>query len=340
MSKRLLVVGSNSLHVYNFIALVENYFDDVLLLTDTKKHHSSVKTVALDFHLGWKSLATILKIRQIVENFKPTTVHIHQANSYAFLTLLALRGYPVQVVVTAWGSDILISPQKSFFLKKMVQYILTHSHSITADSETVLQAAQKLVSKKLDVHNINFGLDVPACSQPKEKLIYSNRLHKRLYNIDKILLSFSKFIAQHPEWKLVIAGDGEENSHLKLLCKRLKLEQNVDFIGFVDTQTNYSYYCRAQIYVSIPQSDSISLSLVESIFCGCIPFVSDLPANHEVVNEKVGFVEENLENIDFMKYKEIDMRAFAKEQERLRYLFSKALNRDKYIALYEKSYEA
>lgn len=338
MKKKLLVVGSNSIHVYNFIDLVKEKFDEILLLTNEVNSGRSVPVITADFSLGLQSVSTIKKIKKIYTDFQPSCIHVQQANTYAFLTLLALRKYDVPIVLTAWGSDILLSPQKSFVLKKMVQYILNNVEVVTADSDYVLASAQKLVNKKLSLENINFGVLVEECSTfQKENIIYSNRLHTGLYNIDKIIISFSKFIQENQDWKLVIAGKGKETQSLKALVSRLQLEKFVEFVGFLNQEDNYKYYCRSKVYVSIPQSDSISLSLVEAIICGCIPFVSNLDANLELIrNAKNGWVENDLNTIDFTKYKKIDFEYYESSREKIKILFSKEHNKKKYFSVYKK----
>lgn len=335
--KKLLVVGSNSIHVYNFIDLIKEYFDEVLLLTNSKNENYRVQSIEIDFRLGISSLSSINKITRIVKEFNPTTVHIHQANSYAFLTLLALRNFGCQKILTAWGSDILINPKQSMFLNQMVKYILNRVDMVTADSDTVLDEANKLIRKNLERHNINFGVEVPVCQVSKENIIYSNRLHKALYNIDKIIISFAKFVTSNPNWRLVLAGNGEETDRLKALVNELNLNNYVDFIGWVDAQTNYDYYCKSKIYVSIPQSDSVSLSLVEGIICGCIPFVSNLAANREIITSEIGFIVDNLETIPFVDYSKIEMKQFEQKREEIKEYFSKEFNQKKYKALYERN---
>ncbi len=332
--KKLLVIGSDSIHVYNFIALVKDYFDDVLLLTDEKHRAYNIKTIGVDFSLSWSSISSIKKINLIVKEFQPTTVHMHQANSYSFLTLLALKKVSCQKILTAWGSDILINPKESVLLRGMAKYILNHVDYVTADSDIVLSEAQNLVKKRLQTHNINFGIEVALCDIEKEDIIYSNRLHKSLYNIDKIIISFHKFVQSHSSWRLIIAGSGEETEKLETLVKSLNLENQVEFIGWVDAQTNYSCYCKSKLYVSIPSSDSVSLSLVEGVVCGCIPFVSNLEANKELIDDKLGFIVDDLENIPFENYIKIDKTLFDIEKEKIKLYFSKEVNREKYLALY------
>ncbi len=337
MKKKLLVVGSNTIHVYNFIALVEAYFDEVLLVTNKVNHSYNVKSIEIDFTLGPHSWKTVRSIREIIKEYNPSVIHVQQVNTYAFLTTISAKNLSIPIVVTAWGSDVLINPKKSFLLKKMLQYVLNHAYSITADSNHVLNVAQELVRKELVLHNINFGIVIDDCpNRDKKNIIYSNRMHKDLYNIDKIIYAFSKFYKNNSDWKLIVAGSGDSTENLKALTKELSIEKCVEFVGFLDQEENYRYYCESKIYVSVPQSDSVSISLVEAIICGCIPFVSNLDANREIIdNGKNGFIVSDLERIDFLKYLDVDARYLMKSREDLKVAFSKEYNRDLYVKIYE-----
>ncbi|MBD3795499.1 MAG: glycosyltransferase family 4 protein [Epsilonproteobacteria bacterium] len=336
MQKRLLVVGSDSVHVHNFIELVKGNFDKVVLLTDIRHRESKIRTIGIDFSLGWSSFENIKKIKDVIKNFQPTTIHMHQANSYSFLTLRASANYKCQKVLTAWGSDILLNPQDSFIMKQIVKYIINRVDAITADSDTVLEATQKLTKKALVLKNINFGIPPINCETfEKEYIIYSNRLHKSLYNIDKIIHAFARLYQTEPYWRLIVAGDGEKTLELKQLVRSLGVEQAVEFVGWVDTAQNNYYYCKSKIYASIPSSDSISLSLVEAICAGCVPFVSDIQANREIITHDLGFIIHDLNQLDFKRYLEIERNRYEYRREEIRDRFSKELNKEKYIALYE-----
>jgi len=340
MSKKLLVIGSNSIHVYNFIALVKDNFDEVLLVTNEVNREQDVTSIAIDFSLGVQSLKTIRKIRNLADKFQPSVVHMQQANTYAFLTTLALKNRNIPLVLTAWGSDVLVNPKKSFLLKKMLQYTLSNLEVITADSDHVLNSAQKLVSKKLSMHNVNFGINFTDCMDyNKENIIYSNRLHKELYNIDKVIHSFAKFVSvsDNKHWKLVVAGSGDGTEALRDSVARLNVGNQVEFVGFLSQKENYEYYCRSKIYISIPQSDSVSISLVEAILSKCVPFVSNLDANKELIeDEQNGFIEKDLENINFNKYMQINAAKFEATRQKLKVSFSKEYNKNKYIEIYDK----
>lgn len=337
MNKKLLVVGYSSIHIFNFIELVKDYFDDVLLLTDKKNEMWNIDAIEVDFRLRVNGFKNYKNLKKIINDFNPSTVHIHQANIPAFMTLLAIRGYKTQTVLTVWGSDVLITPKKSILSKWIVKYILNSVDIITADSDTVLLEANKLTNKKLNTYNINFGVEIPHCTMDKENIIYSNRLHKGLYNIDKIILSFYKFLKIDSSWKLIIAGNGDDSEKLKTLVKTLNITNSVEFTGWVDSKTNFEYYCKSKMYVSIPSSDSVSISLVEAIASNCIVFVSDIPANREIITSDIGFIVKDLENIDFSLFKTMNKQLYKERKDIIIKQFSKDHNKSLYIGLYENS---
>ncbi len=335
--KKLLVIGTDTIHTYNYIALIEDYFDDILLITDIIKKEEKVKAVAADFSLKPVNLFIIPKrIKKIVDDFKPDVVHIHQANSVAFFSLLSGVSKKYPTVLTAWGSDILVVPKKSWLLKKMVQYNLNKAQYFTSDSHFMADEMMDLSSKVKKVLIANFGINVEVQDVPKENIIYSNRLHKPLYNIDKIIDSFADFSKEKEEWKLVIGATGESTDALKSKVTEMKLDDKITFVGWVNKEVNATWYSKAKIWASIPDSDATSISLLEAMACGCIPVVSDLPANQEWVQDNVnGIIVAKTEENFFQRALQIDAeKAIEINKKRIEKDGLKSANKQKFINLY------
>lgn len=184
----------------------------------------------------------------------------------------------------------------------MVQFNLRHADSFTSDSTFMADEMRKLVSeKKLEILIANFGIEFLDLKLPKENIIYSNRLHKKLYRIDKVILGFKKFLdnSKDKTWKLIIAATGEETDALKLLVEQLGINEQVQFAGWVNKVQNAEFYSNAKIFVSIPESDATAISLLEAMAYGCVPVLSDLPANREWIEDGkngiiINLLEENL----------------------------------------------
>ena len=143
---------------------------------------------------------------------------------------------------------------------------------------------------------------------------------------------------QEENWKLVIAGSGEDTDKLKQLIEDLALSAKVDFVGWVDKAQNESWYSKARIWVSIPESDATSISLLEAMYCGCIPIVSDLPANKEWIVDGVnGIIIQNLEEDFFERALLLNESDLQKVNfERIEQDGTKEINAKKFIHLYDK----
>ena len=341
--RKLLLISSNTIHTYKYLQLVEDYFDEVLLITNEKSKVYDYPTVELNFNLKIKTLfSTVKEIKKQIELFQPSIIHIHQANSYAFFALLACRKSFIPTVLTAWGSDVLILPKSNFLLKKMVRFNLRNADFLTSDSIYMAQEMEKIAPLKNRIIIANFGIDVTPITCEKENIIYSNRLHKKLYRVDKILEAFSLFYTNNnTDWKLVIAATGTETDTLKIKVAELNLEHAIEFVGWIQKEDNEKWYSKAKIWVSIPESDATSISLLEAMACGCIPVVSDLPANREWIQSGLnGIIVNDLESDFISDALKLNLaEAINMNKNRIEKDGTKASNRIKFIQLYQRILE-
>jgi len=304
-SKKLLLIGSNSIHLYNYHCLVQDYFSEIMVITNKKRYDYSNKSIFYNYFGYWnifKLYKTILFIRKKIKEFKPNIIHVHQINSYSFITVLACRKMNIPIVLTAWGDDILVDPQKSLILKKIVLFCLRKATAITSDSLYMTYKIKELLNfQDIRIDTINFGIEMPNFFNHKEKIIYSNRLHQDFYRIDKIMLAFNRFYKNNKDWRLIVAGEGSETEKLKQLLFTLECKEAVEIVGWVNKDVNQEYYSKSKIFVSIPTTDATAVSLLEAMSNGCVPVVSNLPANLEwVMNGVNGLIVNNV-NIDFLQ---------------------------------------
>jgi glycosyltransferase involved in cell wall biosynthesis len=293
---RVLVVGTCSPHVANHIRRISGDSVTIEVISNGTRHFDDgTKVHLVDFSMVkcWNFILTTRKIREVIRSFKPDVLHIHQANSVALFSVLANRTEKLPTVLTAWGSDILQNPSKSILLKWLVRYVLRRVSVFTSDAVYMADEMRKLVpEKELEIVICNFGVRETNIPIVKEKIVYSNRNHNPLYRIDKVLEGFQRFTHSDigKDWKMIIAGQGSETDRLKELSVKLGISGQVEFIGFVDHDTNNLNYARSKFYVSLPESDATAVSLLEAMYYGCIPILSDLPANREWVKDGVNGV--------------------------------------------------
>jgi glycosyltransferase involved in cell wall biosynthesis len=200
---------------------------------------------------------------------------------------------------------------------------------------------RKIARPKNNIVLANFGIDRVEISAEKENVFYSNRLHKKLYNVDRIIRSFADFM-QHPKhagWRLVIAATGEETSQLKSLAESLEVSNAVEFVGWLSKEENARWYAKAKYWVSIPDSDATSISLLEAMAHGCIPIVSDLPANREWIQDGLnGWIVDPSANSFMSNRKPLDeIQARIFNSKLIEEKATKEVNRAKFIELYKRA---
>lgn len=313
--RRVLIVGSASLHTWRFLAGIAPYVDEVFVASNGVIPLNYCPTnlagiVSLDFRM--RAWSTARQLRSWVKQIAPQLVHVHQANSVAWHATRAVRDLGLPTVLTAWGSDVLLLPNQHPFMNYMVRHNLAAANVITSDSYTMATRIRELVRGVCRIRLLNYGIDTLPGSvslTTKEKRVLSCRLHKPLYRIDSILRAW-RVVEQSgcfPDWVLTIAASGVETDNLKYLAEELML-QRIDFKGFLEKEALCELYTKSRVFVSVPSSDATSISLLEAMAYGCFPVLSNLPANREwIIDGLNGVIAEDIARLadDLMRSMEI-----------------------------------
>lgn len=285
---KILIAGPESVHVSNFCSSIRPLVDEIVLVSEKSfPVQGAVRSYVVSFRGSFFSwFFSFLKLKRIIADEKPDVVHVHQINRLAFFLSAALKKSAVPLVSTAWGSDVLLVPGKNFMYRKMVSSVISRSRFVTADARVMIDEMGKLVAGKDKFRWLLYGIDMIEPSA-REKIIFSNRLHEKLYNVDLIIRDFAAFSLKNHGWKLYIGGSGSLTGELKNLAASLGISESVEFLGWQNREANNANYARSSIYVSVPSSDGTSVSLLEAMSAGCIPVVSDLPVSHEWIEDGV-----------------------------------------------------
>lgn len=291
-NRKVIQVGSNSIHFTQYLQLLKKMDVNVQVIAEEAITQSpySISKVSFRSLNPISILRNVSQLKHILKMEKPEMIHIHQVNRLAYFVTRAAVKLKVPVLTTAWGSDVLLIPEKNPFFRYMVMQVLRRSDIITADSQDMINTMKKMVPENAYVL-LQYGI-TPVLPMEKKKIIYSNRLHKPLYRIHKVIEYFSEFHQEYQDWKLVLAGTGTETERLKEQVHRLGLNHAVEFVGWLEVEENRRWYSVASFFISIPESDGTSVSMLEAMSAGCVPIVSNLNVNHEWIDHgKNGIIE-------------------------------------------------
>ncbi|MBI1837202.1 MAG: glycosyltransferase [Flavobacteriia bacterium] len=334
---KVLIIGSDSLHVKNYIDELLNRKFDVYFISDiTSQFEFNVKVNNVSFKSKnpYVLIKNYFNLKRKIKAFSPDIVHIHQVNRLGFVAAKIANSLKLPIVSTAWGSDVLVLPFKNFLYFQISKYTLKYSNVVTADAQVMIDSMRKIYPSSTKYKLLQYGIELVKPST-KENIIFSNRMHHSLYRIDAIILYFKEFVVEYHNWKLVIGGTGEETIQYKKLVSDLNLESKVEFTNWLDLKQNHEWYSKSSIYISIPITDGTSVSVLEAISAGCIVILSDLPVSHEWITDGVsGVIEKKGNNPFFEAMKLTNEQCYEYNLEKIKTLASREYCMTKFIEYY------
>jgi L-malate glycosyltransferase len=220
-----------------------------------------------------------------LKQVRPDWIHAHYLSSHGTLAWAATVGLgaPGRLVGSAWGSDVLVTPRHSRLQRWLLRRVLRACALSTSDSMHMAQCMRALGAG--EVMTFPFGLErlPPLPADKDDALFFANRGLEPIYAPQRVIHAFAAMAAAWPQARLVVANDGSLLGTVQTLARELGLQDHVRFVGRLDAAAQAAWYGRARWYFSLPKSDSVSVSVLEAMAAGCIPLLSDLPANRELV---------------------------------------------------------
>lgn len=232
-------------------------------------------------------LLAALPLRQALRRLKPDILHAHYATSYGMIGAVSgLHPY----VVTAWGSDVLVSPERSLAYRLLLRYVFRCADLVTsmANHMTTHMLRRGYVGSE-KVITLPFGVDTgrfnPTGRQPHHAhpapVVVSTRHLSEIYDIQTLISAIPFVIRDLPSTRFTIAGEGNLLADLQSLAAKSGVSDRTDFVGRVHHALMPELLRGADVFISTARSDGNNISLNEAMACGAFPIATDIPANEE-----------------------------------------------------------
>jgi glycosyltransferase involved in cell wall biosynthesis len=308
------------------------------------------------FSAGILSKLSYLKalpaLKKVITAYRPDIVHAHYATSYGLLARLS-RFKPY--MISAWGSDVMSFPNKSFIHKGILRKNLEGAAMVMATSETISQAIKKVIN--CDVKIIPFGIDltvfkkleVKSVIAPGNVVVGTIKSMEEVYGIDVLIKAFAvlKNDKKIPSIKLLIVGTGTLANTYKTLVRDLKIENDVVFTGKIGYENVVNYHNMIDIFVNVSRNESFGVSVIESSACekpvivsnvGGLPFVvrdkyTGLVVEVENYEETANAIEQLIKNVELRISMGKAGRAFVAS------IFELNKNTDELLRIYNQTLE-
>lgn len=294
----LFFADAASVHTRRWVAAVVERGGEAVVVTrqpaEVPGAHEVIVIAPGTDKLSWfKALPEVRRVaRRLSQSFRPTLVHGHYVTSYGLWA--SACGLNIPRVLTAWGSDILVTPRGSRLMRAIVGWSLRQADLITADSMDMVEEIARY-RPSAAVHQILWGADTdkfrPGLPAPDFEVI-SLRNWEPNYNINLVIEAFARFVSlrPHSQARLHLLGGGSMEPMLQERVAALRLLQQVRFHGRLGDQAMAQLIQRCRVSVSVPESDATSVSVLESMASGLPVIASDLPANRQWIDQRGGWI--------------------------------------------------
>ena len=237
-------------------------------------------------------LSAVSNLKKAISIFKPDVVHAHYASSYGLLG--SLSGFH-PFILSVWGSDVYEFPESGFLAKQLLKYNLRKADVICSTSHVMARQTKKYSDKPIEV--VAFGIDTGIFKPQSVQSIFEKdsivvgtvkKLSEK-YGTRYLIEAFKIVHDKFPDLplRLLLVGDGAQREELESLVKNLGLDSVTKFTGNVSHRDVPLYHNMIDIpvYVSVFDSESFGVSVIESGACGKAVVVSSVGGLTEVVKE-------------------------------------------------------
>jgi len=225
---------------------------------------------------------------------------IDEINTVPFLTPLYVKEQKV-ALIHQLAADILCEElpriQAAFwgFMESRVLRLYRNIPLVTV-SQSTKKDLVKIALHKGNIHVITQGLDHSLyklgdkASNPQ--ILYVGRL-KRFKGIHFLIEAMKQVIQVLPNAKLSVAGRGEPKlkAELRLLTKKMNLENEVAFLDYVSDEKKVKLMQEAHTLVLPSRREGFGLVAIEANACGTPVIATDVPGLRDaVIDGKTGLL--------------------------------------------------
>lgn len=227
-----------------------------------------IKVIYLNNQWRVFNVFTAWKLKQHLEKFQPDVIHTHlKSSSYIYFYNLTRHNFLwIHTVHTYFKIDIKILRRilmESLIIRKRIKLVAV---------SPVVNNSIKNKYPKLNPLTINNGVDSSRFKFSKRDYSKINIIHVGRFvgikNHVYLIREFAELVKVYPDSLLTLVGDGPLMDKIKKLVHKLKITDNVIFVG--NTSQVERYLSAANLFVLPSKYEGLSLSLIEAMATGLI----------------------------------------------------------------------
>ncbi len=259
------------------------------------------------------NINSLLKVSQVLKEFKPDVVHIHYFFYHTSPSiLLALKNIPT--IMTLHAHELLaptgVNYQEDICKHTFVEYCIRCTGLVRYYPEMFKRFIFSYLKKSIDLYispsnyykklyvrngfspilHIPNGIiledkiKIPIRKKMEYQLLYVGRLVIEK-GVEYIIKAIPLLKELYPKVHLDIVGSGEDETRLKKMVSKMKLNDSINFLGKVSNYETQQYYLKSDIVI-VPSiyPDNLPTVCIEAKKYGKPLIVSNIGGIPELVN--------------------------------------------------------
>jgi len=262
-------------------------------------------------------LLSIFELKKIIEKNNIGILHCHLKKAFIIGYLLKIFFFGDIILIFHVHSKIERNIFSTFLL--VIQNKVDLFIAVSVGTQKGLIKHSAIPEKKIKILYNFVNLEH---FNPQNMSKFSKELERTRYGIDHAdyVIGFAARIVEVKGWqellmafhvlksentKLLIAGTGKDEKKLLAMVGKLKLENKVKYIGFIDNMLRF--YCCIDYFVMPSHREGLPMAGLEAQACGIPVLASNVEGLNEIIQDmetgilfEKGNVQEIAEKIDFL----------------------------------------
>lgn len=276
-----------------------------------------------------------------LNTFKYVRLVVAHSNIFMVYSILLKICFPEKVsVVSVIHSSLDNVILENIFLQKYIDSFMCVNPSVKEELEQRMEEKEKVFFKETPIKCFKKQRQYSLEQTTPIKIGYAARLEIEDKRADLIPVLLDRLEKRKCNYLLSIAGNGTFYDELNWYIKTNNLEQKVLLLGKIPNTKIYDFWRKQDIAINVSQTEGCSLSMLESMACGCVNIVTCTRGVEWFINEgKTGYLV-NMQDMDEMaekiKYLEIHRNTLQDIGENACSFICKNCNIDEYVTFFEE----
>jgi len=243
-----------------------------------------------------------LRLNRFLKSYKPDIVHLNPSLAYGaifrdfiFLKRINKQGCSILLFIHGWKENISKKFDNIFFK------IYFRKRFDTANAIVVLanQFKKKLVKLGINENKIyvsstmidtkKYNINNKIFLKPYMFLICTNMIKEK--GIFELIEAAPMVLKKYKDSKFIFMGDGKDLKKLKRKTKKMGLEKNIVFTGYLNGKEKIDFFKKSHIFVLPSYTEGFPIVALEAMACGLPLIITSVGGIADfIIDSKHGFL--------------------------------------------------